>query len=94
MMSDLSRGMFLNKLDFEAARMEETWRQSDEAIRTLIAREIWRYNELPYDFDEPGTMIGDLAKKMAIDQAECIRKVILGSPVLKARLSMQTVNKS
>ena len=28
-------------------------RQSDEAIRTLIAREIWRYNECPWDFDNP-----------------------------------------
>jgi hypothetical protein len=31
-----------------------TWRQSDEAIRTLIAREIWRYQECPWDFDKPG----------------------------------------
>jgi hypothetical protein len=65
--------------------MNDPWRPSDEAIRTLIAREIWRYNECPWDFDNPDNMMGDLQKQVAIDQAEGIRKVILASPVVRAR---------
>jgi hypothetical protein len=68
-----------------------TWRQSDEAIRTLIAREIWRYQECPWDFDKPDSMMGELQKQIAIDQAEGIRKVIMESSVLKARLVGQVL---
>jgi hypothetical protein len=70
----------------------ETWRQSDEAIRNLIAREIWRYQECEEaygDFDKvSGDTIGmgALIKQTALDQAEMIRGVILASPVLRARL--------
>ena len=35
--------------------MTETWRQSDEVIRNIIAREIWRYQECEEaygDFDK------------------------------------------
>lgn len=65
-------------------------RQSDEAIRTLIAREIWRYNECPWDFDNPEGHMAELQKRLCIDQAECLRKVILDSAVLKARFAAQT----
>ena len=60
-------------------------RQSDEAIRNLIAKEIWRYQECPWDFDKPDTPMAELQKQMAIDEAEGIRKVILGSAVVRAR---------
>lgn len=42
----------------------------DPEARDLIAREIWRYQECPWDFDnvEPGSM-GALQKSIAVDQA-------------------------
>lgn len=72
--------------------MSETWRQSDEAIRNLIATEIWAYQECGDNFgpfDQISIDVGDmkaLAKRMAIDEAERIRKVILESPVVRARI--------
>ena len=72
--------------------MSETWRQSDEAIRNMIAREIWRYQECEEaygDFDKVSADtigMGSLIKQTAIDQAELIRAVILESPVLRARI--------
>lgn len=48
-----------------------------DRIREIIAREIWNYMECPWDFDnpEPGSM-ADLQKRMALDQAERIRKAL------------------
>lgn len=71
--------------------MTDTWRQSDEAIRNLIAREIWRYQEADKSFgsfDDVDISHGmaSLLKKTCIDEAECIRKVILESSVLRARM--------
>lgn len=45
-----------------------------ERIREIIAREIWAYQECPWDFDnvEAGSM-AELQKRMALDQAERIR---------------------
>ena len=70
----------------------ETHRQSDEAIRNLIAREIWRYQECEEaygDFDKVSSNsigMAELIKQTAIDQAELIRAVILNSPVLLERI--------
>lgn len=67
-------------------------RQSDVAIRTLIAREIWRYQECEEaygDFDKVSSSsigMAALIKQTAIDQAEMIRAVILKSPVLVERI--------
>lgn len=48
-----------------------------DRTRDLIAREIWDYQECPWDFDnvEPGSM-AELQKRMALDQAERIRKAL------------------
>lgn len=64
--------------------MTESWKQSDKAMRMVIAKEIWAYNECPWDFDNPDSMMGELQKQMAIDQAERIRVAIMASPVFKA----------
>lgn len=37
-----------------------------------IAREIWRYNECPWNFDTPAEGMATLQKQMAIDQAKGI----------------------
>lgn len=68
-----------------------TWRQSDEAIRTLLAREIWRYQQAGESFGDFDTVddsdgMAALVKRLCIDEAEGIRKVILESAVLRARL--------
>ena len=47
-----------------------------DAIREIIAREIWAYNECPWDFDKPPGGMAQLQKQMAIDQAERIRAVL------------------
>jgi len=65
-------------------------RQSDVAIRDIIAREIWRYNECPWDFDNPPEGMAQLQKQIAVDQAECIRKVLINSAVVKARFPHDT----
>lgn len=69
--------------------MNESWRQSEEAQRNVIAREIWAYQECPWDFDNPGAMMGELQKQMAIDQAERIRVAVMGSAVFKAAFEHQ-----
>jgi hypothetical protein len=76
--------------------MADTWRQSDEAIRNLIAREIWRYQEADRSFGSFDDVdISDgmaaLVKKLCIDEAEGIRKVILESSVLRARMVGQSI---
>ncbi|XUM21041.1 hypothetical protein ACRAVF_33925 (plasmid) [Bradyrhizobium oligotrophicum S58] len=72
------------------------WQQSDETIRNMIAREIWRYQECeeaygPFDDNADETKQLDvgmrsLIKQTAIDQAELIRAVVLASPVAKAAI--------
>lgn len=42
-------------------------------IRSVIAREIWAYNECPWDFDNPPEGMAQLQKQMALDQAERIQ---------------------
>ncbi len=59
-------------------------RQSEEAMRTLLAREIWRYNECPWDFDSPPEGMAQLQKQIAMDQAEGLRKIITESALFKA----------
>jgi len=61
-----------------------SWKQSEEAMRTVIAKEIWAYQECPWDFDTPDSPMGELQKRLAVDQAERIRIAVLGSPVFKA----------
>lgn len=61
-----------------------SWRQSEEAMRLVIAKEIWAYQECPWDFDAPDNPMGELQKRMAIDQAERIRVAVLDSAVFKA----------
>lgn len=74
----------------------DTWRQSDEAIQNLIAREIWRYQECKEaygDFEKVSDVtigMGALIKQMTLDQAAMIRGVLLNSPVLRARLLAAT----
>lgn len=69
--------------------MADGWRQSEDAMRTVIAREIWRYQKADEYFgdfdtvDDPEGMAA-FVKKMCIDEAEGIRKVVLGSAVFKA----------
>ena len=64
--------------------MSESWRASEDAMRKVIAKEIWAYQECPWDFENPDSMMGELQKKMAMDQAERIRKAVLASSVFKA----------
>lgn len=45
--------------------------RSDD-IREVIAREIWAYNECPWDFDAPPEGMAQLQKQIAVDQAERI----------------------
>ena len=77
---------------FTGSEDAPTWRQSDEAIRNLIAAEIWAYQECVDNFgplDQVSADGGDmkaLAKNMAVDEAERIRKVVLESPVVRARI--------
>lgn len=44
--------------------------------RNIIAREIWAYQECPWDFDNPPEGMAQLQKQMAIDQAERIRTAL------------------
>lgn len=72
-------------------------KQSDETIRNMIAREIWRYQECEEaygSFDDcadetkqPDIGMRALIKQTAIDQAELIRAVVLASPVVKAAIA-------
>jgi hypothetical protein len=76
--------------------MPNDWRQSDEAIRMLIARAIWKYQEADKSFGDIDTVdrsdgMALLVKMTCIDEAECIRKVILESSVLKARMVGQVL---
>lgn len=38
----------------------------------VIARDIWRFNECPWDFDNPGEGMAALQKQLAVDQAKGI----------------------
>lgn len=44
----------------------------------LIARDIWRYNECAWDFDDPPPGMAQLQKQIAIDRAEGIVTAISG----------------
>ena len=57
----------------------------------LIAQAIWKYQEADRsfgDFDAVDMSDGmaHLVKNICVDEAECIRKVILESPVLRERM--------
>jgi hypothetical protein len=58
--------------------------QSAVAMRTLIAKEIWKYNECPWDFDNPPEGIAQLQKMIAEDQAARICAVVVESPLFRA----------
>jgi hypothetical protein len=58
-------------------------------LRELIAREIWRYNECPWDYDNPPEGMGLLQKQLALDQAESLKNVILTSPLFRARVEIR-----
>lgn len=49
----------------------------DNELRERIARAIWAYQECPWDFDHPDSLMGDLQKQIAIDEAERIRVVVV-----------------
>lgn len=59
-------------------------KRSMTAMRELIAREIWRYQECPWDFDNPPDGMAQLQKQMALDQAEGIKNIVLTSAVFHA----------
>lgn len=61
-------------------------KQSDKIMTELLAREIWRYNECPWDFDSPPEGMAQLQKQLAMDQAIGLVGVVLGSSVFKAAL--------
>lgn len=82
--SELAHKSNCASLDRGAAKSSDAFPQSENAVRNLIAREIWRYQECPWNFDKPDNMMGDLQKQIAIDQAEGIRKMLLGSPLARA----------
>ena len=88
---------FLETIRDAPAQEVLPWRQSDEAIRNMIAREIWRYQECeeaygPFDDNADETKQLDigmrsLIKQTAIDQAELIRVVVLASPIVKTAIA-------
>lgn len=45
--------------------------RTDELVE-VIAREVWRFNECPWDFDAPPEGMAQLQKQIAIDQAKGI----------------------
>lgn len=45
---------------------------NETQIEEVIAREIWAYNECPWDFDKPRDGMPRLQKELAIDQAKRI----------------------
>jgi hypothetical protein len=47
-----------------------------DAVANAIAREIWRYNECPWDFDAPPDGMAQLQKQFATDQANGIVAVL------------------
>lgn len=53
-----------------------------DTMRDTIARAIYRYQEGPGTFDKPGGIMGDLLKKICTDEAENIRRAIVGEPPL------------
>lgn len=62
----------------EAWRLANDGRWKDPAASAwpdeveAVAREIWRYNEIPWDFDKPDGMMAELQRNLAVDQAACI----------------------
>jgi pimeloyl-ACP methyl ester carboxylesterase len=85
----------LSKVDHEGRGMTDTSRQSDKAIRDLIAAEIWAYHEMDQQFgpidglNPAGVSAGAaaLAWAMCNDEAERIRKAVLASSVVRARVA-------
>jgi hypothetical protein len=53
-----------------------------DALRETIARAVWRYQMGPGTFDQPLGMMGDLIKQTCVDEAENIRRAIMGEPPL------------
>ncbi len=56
-----------------------------DATREIIAREIWGYNESPWDFNNPPEGMAKLQKQMAVDQAERIRAALEKAKVLRGK---------
>jgi hypothetical protein len=53
-----------------------------DSMRDTIARAIYRYHRSPGTFDKPGSLMGELVKNLSIDEAENIRRAIMGEPRL------------
>ncbi len=53
-----------------------------DAMRDTIARAVYRYQQGPGTFEKPGTLMGELVKNISIDEAENIRRAIMGVPPL------------
>lgn len=53
-----------------------------DAMRDTIARAAWRYQMGPGTFDQPLGQMGELVKKICIDEAENIRRALMGEPQL------------
>ena len=64
-------------------------KQSDKVMIELLAREIWRFNECPWDFDNPPEGMAQFQKQIAMDQAESLKTVVLGNAVFKAAFAAQ-----
>lgn len=61
-----------------------------------MARAIWKYQEAEKSFGDIDTVdisdgMAHLVKMTCVDEAECIRKVILESSVLRARMVGQSL---
>jgi hypothetical protein len=70
--------------------MTDSWRQSEQAMRLVIAKEIWLFQEADKSFGDFDAVNDDdfgmaaLAKRLCIDEAERIRRVVLASAVFRA----------
>lgn len=53
-----------------------------DTMRDTIARAVYRYQQGPGTFDKPGTLMGELVKNLSVDEAENIRRAIMGEPRL------------
>lgn len=66
-------------------------RGSTTAFRNMIAKEIWAYNECPWDFDTPPEGMAQLQKQLAVDQAERIRDRLFTSELLKGYVRFKAI---
>lgn len=73
---------------YDEAQIKEATDERDDAVtaadtmRDTIARAVWRYQMGPGTFDAPLGMMGDFIKRTCVDEAENIRRAIMGEPQL------------